>query len=342
MIIPGLYKKPSSLSSTEDSYEVVKVTAPDPIKEGYWLTDSGSIPEYVIENEYIFVAADSPTGKKGPSLGDLGSLSTPPIDNSYTGDPMPRKDVNTGDRPSRQSTVTNDPVQHREITTAPSNDEKINNITIEIPQRAEDVILEKCNLSKRKKFNKETYGIDVSDKFKLTVKVDIELNYDFETIVKSINLLELDRNYIIDKLISGIDKNLLLNNSLKNAISERLDVSVNAVEDTHIVHNQPEYIDEEVVEHVDNINNLSLAELIELNNQPYIGEDDDQEYIIKEDIDYQVDLTVDETLDNYTEMTSHHPVKDKVAINPVKNMTQSNSIDIWGAIGKIEQSLNEL
>lgn len=334
MIIPGLYKKPSSLSSTEDSYEVVKVTAPDPVKEGYWLTDSVSIPEYIIENEYIFVAADSHTGKKGPSLGDLGSLSTPPIDNSYTGNPMPRKDINTGDIPSRQSTVTNDPVQHREITTAPSNDEKINNITIEIPQRAEDVILEKCNLSKRKKFNKETYGIDVSDKFKLTVKVDIELNYDFETIVKSINLLELDRNYIIDKLISGIDKNLLLNNSLKNAISERLDVSVNAVEDTHIVHNQPESIDEEV----DDINNLSLNELIELNNQPYMGEDDDQEYILTEDIDYQADLTVD----NSTELISHHPVKDKVVINPVKNMTQSNSIDIWGAIGKIEQSLNEL
>ena len=337
MIIPGLYKKPSSLSSTEDSYEVVKVTAPDPIKEGYWLTDSGSIPEYVIENEYIFVAADSPTGKKGPSLGDLGSLSTPPIDNSYTGNPMPRKDINTGDRSSRQSTVTNDPVQHREITTAPSNVEKVKNI-IEIPQRAEDVILEKCNLSKRKKFNKETYGIDVSDKFKLTVKVDIELNYDFETIVKSINLLDLDRNYIIDKLISGIDKNLLLNNSLKNAISERLDVSVNAVEDTHIVHNQPESIDKEVVEHVDDITNLSLNELIELNNQPYIGKDYDQEYILTEDIDYQVDLTVD----NSTELISHHPVKDKVVINPVKNMTQSSSIDIWGAIDKIEQSLNEL
>lgn len=328
MIIPGLYKKPSSLSSSEDSYEIVKVTAPDPVKEGYWLTDSGSMPEYVIENEFIFVAADSPTVKKGPLLGDLETLSTP------------SRDINTGDIPSRRSIITHDPVISGEILTNTPNVEKVKNI-IEIPQRAEDVILEKCDLSKRKKFNKDTYGIDVSDKFKLTVKVDIELNYDFETIVKSINLLELDRDYIIDKLISGIDKNLLLNNSLKNAISERLDVGVNTVEDTHIVHNQPESIDEEVVEHVDDINNLSLNELIELNNQPYIGKDDDQEYILTEDIDYQVDLTLDKISDNSTELIPRHE-KDRVVINPVKNMTQSSSIDIWNAIDKIEQSLNEL
>lgn len=200
--------------SSGDSIRIIRVIANDPKNNNFWLLSDGRrISSSELLYNYTFVETspheETPNPVKPLVIGDLDG-----IPKDYNSSPLAEKK----ERPAPPAQPAPNTVTETKVV------EKIVEKRIEL----EEQIVNKCETTQSKEYS-------------ITIK--ITTNLDFEKLVSSIDILNLDADKVSKYVIDNIRKNA--NNNIENLISDALKNLINDYKKSDEV---AEIIEEEIIE----------------------------------------------------------------------------------------------
>jgi len=215
MITKGFYQTKASLNT--DSKEIIRIIGADINRLANWMTQDGkSIPEYVLEQEYVpldmqpnqdaFKINQKNQAKLKNILAGIGGEDDVEevIEEEY---PLDNNDDIVVKVPDKY------PEQTRTFVEKPKVDPKVQEVQI---------ILDKINIDNLNKKNQEKFGESNLKKKTIQISIPLELNYDFDKLKTTIQLLDLDLNIVVDMIVKGINIDISRNirQSLVKMLSE--------------------------------------------------------------------------------------------------------------------------
>lgn len=215
MITKGFYQTKASLNT--DSKEIIRIIGADINRLANWMTQDGkSIPEYVLEQEYV--PLDMQPNKDAFKINQKNQEKLKNI-LAGIGSEDDVEEVIEDEYPlnNDEDIVVNVPNKYPEKTRTFVEKSKVDPKVQEV-----QIILDKINIDNINKKNQEKFGESNLKKKTIQISIPLELNYDFDKLKTTIQLLDLDLNIVVDMIVKGINIDISRNirQSLVKMLSE--------------------------------------------------------------------------------------------------------------------------